>query len=326
MWAPIPRRSDSWLGEPKPHHVPPPGTVAQRISDRLRMYQPSSTGTRPTSVSSIFASCRMAPEPNRRAAAFCLLVLLVVRRGRAPPRPPRRSRGDVPRADGRVAAAEAVEPGGAALLRRAVVLDVAVVEVAGRRGGAHRLLDVARLKLAGAVDRVAPQAGHAVGLQLERLDAGPGRLRVEAELLLDVVRVLVRDDVGEPEVADRVAVAGALAREVARDPAPQPRGEHDRDVDRVVVRAVERGAVVGRHAAAGAQDVARLDPHASEARLGPARRREGLGPVRVDARDDLVEEALDLRRLRAPAARRRAGLWRRLGHRLLDPRQDLLDA
>src|SRR3954470_8059659 len=67
-------------------------------------------------------------------------------------------------------------------------------------------------------------------------------------------------------------------------------------------------------------------PPAGGGRVGPARRREGLGPVRVDARDDLVEEALDLRRLRAPAARRRAGLWRRLGHRLLDPRQDLLDA
>src|SRR3954468_12329107 len=60
MCTPMPMRSEGWLGDPKPHHVPPPGTVAQRISERLRMYQPSSAGTRPTSVSSTFASSRMA--------------------------------------------------------------------------------------------------------------------------------------------------------------------------------------------------------------------------------------------------------------------------
>src|SRR4051795_474801 len=163
----------------------------------------------------------------------------------------RRSGGDVPRAGRRVAALEAVEPRGAALVRSAVVLGVAVVEVAGGRRGAERLLDVALLDAPLAVDRVAPEAGHAVRLKLERLGAEARALRVEAELLLDVVGVLVRDDVREPEVADRMPVPGALAREVVRDPAPQARGEHDRDVHRVVGRAVEGRAVVGGDAAPG---------------------------------------------------------------------------
>ena len=57
----MPIRSDGSSGDPKPHQVPPPSTVAHCISERLRMCQPPSTGTRPCSVSSIFASC-MAPE------------------------------------------------------------------------------------------------------------------------------------------------------------------------------------------------------------------------------------------------------------------------
>src|SRR5215210_3423085 len=217
MWTPMPIRSDSALGDPKPHHVPPPGTVAQRISERLRMNQPS-PGTRPTSVSSIFASC-MAPDP-----------IPALRR-------------HVPRARRRVAGLEAIEPGGPPLVRRAVVLGVAVVEVAGGGRGAQRLLDVALLDPALAVDRVAPEAGHAVGLELERLGAEARALGVEAELLLDVVRVLVRDDVGQAEVADGVAVARALAGEVVGDALPEPRRQDDGDVDRVVARAVERGAV-----------------------------------------------------------------------------------
>src|SRR3954471_22220101 len=247
MWTPMPMRSDSAFGEPNPHHVPPPGTVAHRISERLRMNQPSSSGTRPTSVSSIFASC-MGAGPYLRLGRH------------------------VPRARRQIAVLEAVQPRRAPLLGRAVVLGVAVVEVA--RGGrrAHGLLDVAGLELALAVDRVAPQAGHAVGLQLERLGAEPRALRVQPELLLDVVGVLVGDDVREAEVADRVAVAGALAGEVVRDAAPEPRREDDRDVDGVVARAVERGAVVGRHAAAGTEDLAGLDPLVEHPRLGAPRR------------------------------------------------------
>src|SRR3954451_19281211 len=229
----------------------------------------------------------------------------------------RRSGGDVPRAGRRVAALVAVEPRGAALVRSAVVLGVAVVEVAGGRRGAERLLDVALLNAPLAVDRVAPEAGHAVRLKLERLGAEARALRVEAELLLDVVGVLVRDDVREAEVADRVAVAGALAGEVVRDAAPEPRREDDRDVDGVVARAEERGAVVGRHAAAGAEDLAGLHPLVEHPRLGAAGRGERARPVAVDAAEDVAEVALDLRRLRAPAARGRPRLGRRLRDRLL---------
>src|SRR5215217_1854831 len=159
MWTPMPMRSDSWLGDPNPHHVPPPGTVDHRMADRLRMNQPSSTGTRPCSVSSIFASLRMARQ-----------AIPALRR-------------HVAGAHRRIAALEPVEPRGAALVRRAVVLLVAVVEVAGRRRGAERLLDVALLDAPLAVDRVAPQARHAVGLQLERLGAEARALRVQPELL-----------------------------------------------------------------------------------------------------------------------------------------------
>src|SRR4051794_22719750 len=301
MWTPMPMRSDSAFGEPNPHHVPPPGTVAHRISERLRMNQPSSSGTRPTSVSSIFASC-MGAGPYLRLGRH------------------------VPRARRRIAVLEAVQPRRAPLLGRAVVLGVAVVEVA--RGGrrAHGLLDVAGLELALAVDRVAPQAGHAVGLQLERLGAEARALGVQTELLLDVVGVLVRDDVREAEVADRVAISRALAREVVRDPAPQARREHDGDVHRVVGRALERGAVVGGHAAPRAQDVAGLDPHVRDPRLAAARRLERPRPVAVDAPQHLEQVPLDPCRLRSPAARRRPRLRRRLRDGLAQVVEDLLDA
>src|SRR3954470_8451089 len=97
----------------------------------------------------------------------------------------RRSGGDVPRAGRRVATLEAVEPRGAALVRSAVVLGVAVVEVAGGRRGAERLLDVALLDAPLAVDRVAPEAGHAVRLKLERLRAGERDLSVQGAGRLD---------------------------------------------------------------------------------------------------------------------------------------------
>src|SRR3954453_2515126 len=97
-----------------------------------------------------------------------------------------RSGGHVPRARRRVAALEPLEPRGAALVRRAVVLGIAVVEVAGGRSGAERLLDVALLNAPPGVNRVAPAPGHRVRLKPERLGAEARALRVEAELLLDV--------------------------------------------------------------------------------------------------------------------------------------------
>src|SRR3954453_18359745 len=95
----------------------------------------------------------------------------------------RRSGRHVPRARRRVAAPEPVEPRGPGLGRRPVMLRVAVVEVAGGRRGAEGLLDVALLDAPLAVDRVAPEAGHAVRLQLERLRAEARALRVEGRLL-----------------------------------------------------------------------------------------------------------------------------------------------
>src|SRR3712207_8456435 len=51
----------------------------------------------------------------------------------------------------------------------------------------------------------------------------------EAQLLLQVVRVLVRHDVGEPEVPDRAPGAGLGAGELVRHAAPDPLREHLRD-------------------------------------------------------------------------------------------------
>jgi hypothetical protein len=60
----MPSSGERFPGGSKAHHVPPPGTVAQLISARFRMNQPSSAGRRPVSVSSIFASC-MPLHANR---------------------------------------------------------------------------------------------------------------------------------------------------------------------------------------------------------------------------------------------------------------------
>ena len=86
----------------------------------------------------------------------------------------------------------------------------------GQRG-VDRLLDVLRVELALGVDGRAPRARHAVGLQLERLGAVGAADREEAELVLQVVRVLVRDDVGDAEVARRPAEARLLARAARGD-------------------------------------------------------------------------------------------------------------
>ena len=143
---------------------------------------------------------------------------------------------DVALAGARVAALEAEQPRLTALLRGAVVLGVGDVEVADGERGVDRLLDVAGLEQALAVDGVAPGAGEAVGLQLERLGGG-ARTREDAELLLQVVRVLVGEHVGHAEVAG----GAAGAREAFEHAVPERGGEGLRDVDRVVGRAVEGG-------------------------------------------------------------------------------------
>src|SRR3954462_15500847 len=53
----MPSVFDGAAGDPKPHHAPPPGTVSHAMSAAFRMNQPSSAGTAPASVCSIFASC-----------------------------------------------------------------------------------------------------------------------------------------------------------------------------------------------------------------------------------------------------------------------------
>jgi predicted enzyme related to lactoylglutathione lyase len=63
----MPRVFDGAFGDSNTHHVPPPGTVSQAISPTFRIHQPSSTGTRPLSVSSIRASC-MACESGTLGA------------------------------------------------------------------------------------------------------------------------------------------------------------------------------------------------------------------------------------------------------------------
>jgi len=72
----------------------------------------------------------------------------------------------------------------------------------------------------------------------------------QAELLLDVVGVLVGDHVREPEVALRLPVARPLTGEVPAGPAQDIGRERLADEDRVVRRAVEGGVLVGDGAAA----------------------------------------------------------------------------
>ena len=104
-------------------------------------------------------------------------------------------------AGGRVAAAEAGQPGVGPLLRGAVVVGAREVEVADRLGGGDRLGDVRVVEPALGVDGAAPGAGQAVGLQLEGLGAVGPRDAEQAQLGLEVVPVLVGEDVGDAEVA-----------------------------------------------------------------------------------------------------------------------------
>src|SRR4028118_1541401 len=96
---------------------------------------------------------------------------------------------------------------------------VAGAEAAARERRARRLLEVARLQLTGFVDRVRPAAREAVGLQLEGLRRFPHLVVEDAELLLQVVGVLMREDVRHGEVAGGAFVAGPLARQPAPDAA-----------------------------------------------------------------------------------------------------------
>ena len=61
--------------------------------------------------------------------------------------------------------------------------------------------------------------------------------------MLEVVRVLVGEDVGDAEVAGGPAEARALTRQAADDAAVEGGGELLGDVDRVVAGAVERRVV-----------------------------------------------------------------------------------
>src|SRR3954464_9336010 len=118
-----------------------------------------------------------------------------------------------PLAGGRVTAAIAGQQRVPALLGRAVVLGVAHVEVADGERRVRGLLEVARLEMTLGVDGVGPRPGEAVGLQLERLRARRHAVVEGAQLLLQVVGVLVSHDVRDGEVARGAAEARPLARQ-----------------------------------------------------------------------------------------------------------------
>ena len=81
-----------------------------------------------------------------------------------------------------------------------MVAGIVGVEVTDGQGGVQRLLHVAVLEAVLLVGAVGPGAGVAVGLELE-VDGRQSAVE-EAELGLDLVAVLVRDDVGDGKVAD----------------------------------------------------------------------------------------------------------------------------
>jgi hypothetical protein len=89
-----------------------------------------------------------------------------------------------------------------------VVLGAADVEVADRECRVGGLLEIARLEEPFFVYRVRPRTSEAVGLQFVGL-RGRGDAGVEdPELVLEVVRVLMGNDVGDGEIACGVSVAG----------------------------------------------------------------------------------------------------------------------
>src|SRR5215207_3612796 len=196
------------------------------------------------------------------------------------------------------ASAAALEPG-APLRRRAVRERVRIDAsprlllqpvVTDRLRGSHRLLDVARIELAGLEDGVRPHARVAVCLQLEP-DGGLIRalgvrapdlldLRARAELLLDVVADLVRDHVRPCEVA-----AGL-------EPALHVAVEGEVEVYVIVGRAVERTDRGARRAAASVYAVPvehQLGPPVILALLG-----ERALPGRLGAVEDVGGEVLEI--------------------------------
>lgn len=201
-----------------------------------------------------------------------------------------------------------------------MVLFVVDVEVADGLHRTDRLTDVLLGKPALSEGGVAPAAGQAVGLQLEGLGGVRAADAEDVELGLQVVRVLVRDDVGDPEAPGLLAHAAGQALGNA---AVQIGREALSDVDRVVGGAVQGGSVVGDDLAArpltltfGHEGVGHLRRRAA---CGPQR----LSPVRVDVLDDTGEELLDIL-LARPALDLRSG-DRCLGNDLLEVAEHLLD-
>src|SRR5688572_25192740 len=118
--------------------------------------------------------------------------------------------------------------------------------------------------------------------------------------------VLVRDDVGDGEVAGRSAVAlGAAGKRVIERSLVDVGGELLRDVDGVVAGAVGGGAVAEGAALAAARarsGLAGRDPGVADPGLGETRTREDLRPVGVNVRRGGREEGLDGLRLVACVA------------------------
>src|SRR4051794_12915167 len=146
---------------------------------------------------------------------------------------------------GRIPGLETGSPGLLALLGGAVMARVGGVEVADREGRVERLLHVAVLEAVLLRGAVRPRAGVAVGLELERHGRNVLPVLVEeAEFLLDLMAVFVRDDVGDREVAGRPAVALRAAGErLVERAVVDVGGELLGDVQRVVAGAVRRRAV-----------------------------------------------------------------------------------
>ena len=69
---PMPSSAEGAAGDPKMHHVPPPGTVSQAISPALTMNQPSPAGCSPAGVcSSGASSVLIAPVSFTAPAVAC---------------------------------------------------------------------------------------------------------------------------------------------------------------------------------------------------------------------------------------------------------------
>src|SRR3954447_7333895 len=118
-----------------------------------------------------------------------------------------------------------------------------------RGGGRQALLQVAAFEDAAVIGRAGPDAGEAIGLELEAHGEGIRVIRVvlallpnlslDPELLLDVVAELVRDHVGLGEVAGGLEASVELVEEA------------EVDVDPLIEWAVERPGLRAGRATAG---------------------------------------------------------------------------